>query len=242
MDFLKISDLSLEKENWKNSTFITIDVDWASDYVLADTLKLLEKEKLFATILLTHHTDLIQEINSKANLELGIHPNFNFLLEGDLRYGKNYEEVIEHHMKIVPNAKVVRSHSVASSTKILECFKKFGLEYDLNLEIPHSSKIALKPYKDWTGLVKVPYFWQENISFGYEWDLKPKNFLNNTSLKVFNFHPIHIFLNSDSMKRYQNSKKYLNNMNKLRSHVNHEEYGARNFFIDLVREVNGYGK
>lgn len=61
-------------------------------------------------------------------------------------------------MKIVPNAKVVRSHSVTQNTLILDYFYQIGLKYDLNLEIPAFTKLANKPYLDWTGLIKVPYF------------------------------------------------------------------------------------
>ncbi len=234
MNFLKITELSLEKENWRDSVFITIDVDWASDEVLSDTLDMFRCSNTKATILMTHQTELIKDIQNNDLFELGIHPNFNFLLNGDFRYGKNYKEVLDYYLKIVPNAKVVRSHSVTQNTLILDYCKEIGLVYDLNTEIPFSSKIKLKPYLDWTGLVKVPYFWQENILFSYGWELEPNEFIDN-NLNVFNFHPIHIFLNSENETRYNNSKSYLHNYNKLVNQVNYKNNGIRNFLNNLIK-------
>jgi hypothetical protein len=234
MQFLKIPELSLETINWQESVFITIDVDWASDDVLNDTLELLKKAQTKATILMTHKTDLIDDIKNNDLFELGIHPNFNFLLTGDFRYGKNYKEVIDFYMQIAPDAKVVRSHSVTQNTPILDYFMHVGLRYDLNTEIPFSSNIKLQPYEDWTGLIKLPYFWQENISFSYSWELEPNHFLKSNGLKVFNFHPIHIFLNSENNLRYHNAKHLLQNYHELKKNVNYEKTGVRNFLEQLI--------
>lgn len=236
MDFLKISEISLEKENWKDSIFITIDVDWAIDKVLNDTLDIFRNSNTKATILMTHETDLIKDIQKNDLFELGIHPNFNFLLNGDFRYGKNYKEVVDFYMTIVPNAKVVRSHSVTQNTLILDYYKEVGLEYDLNTEVPYSAEIKLKPYLDWTGLIKIPYYWQENISFKYNWDLEPQIFLDSVGIKVFNFHPIHIFLNSESEKRYSKVKDFLNNYDTLKEKVNVQEIGIRDFLTQMIME------
>lgn len=238
MNFLKISDICLDDGSWANNIFITIDVDWASDYVLYDTLEMLQQFEIAATIMLTHQTDLIDNIESNCLLELGLHPNFNYLLEGDFRYGKNYKEVISYYKDIVPNAKVVRSHSVVSSTKILEEYYKQGFIYDLNTELPFSSGIEARPYKDWTGLIKIPYFWQENMSFEYGWDYAIDKFINNNYLKVLNFHPIHLFLNSASMDHYNSIRGDMTNTEKLKNNINTSSYGVRDFFIDLITRIN----
>lgn len=235
MSFLKITDLCIEKENWKDNLFITIDTDWANDTILNDTLEVLQKNNTKATILITNETDLINDINKNDLFELGIHPNFNYLLNGDFRYGKNYKEVIDYYMKIVPNAKVVRSHSVTQNTLILDYFYQIGLKYDLNLEIPAFTKLANKPYLDWTGLIKVPYFWQENISFKYSWDLKIENFLSLDCIRVFNFHPIHIYLNSESTDRYEKIKKNISNIDKIKQNINVQSRGVRDFLLDLTK-------
>ena len=236
MKFKRISEIDITNKNWVDQIYITIDVDWASDEVLDDTLNLFIKNKTKATILLTHKTKLIKKITENPLFDIGIHPNFNYLLNGDNRYGENYEEVIDYYLSIVPNSKIVRSHSVTQNTYILDYLKKKGLKFDLNTEIPYSSKINLKPYRDWTGLIKAPYFWQENISFKYKWELNHKNFIKNKSLKIFNFHPIHIYLNSECMERYENSKLFHKNISKLKSLININNYGIRNFLIDLLNE------
>jgi hypothetical protein len=234
MEFQKITEISLSNNDWKKNVFITIDVDWAIDEVLKDTIDLFIKNNVKATILLTHQTDLIKDISDNSLFELGIHPNFNFLLNGDFRYGKNYKEVIDYYLKIVPDAKVVRSHSVTQNSNILDYYKECGLIYDLNSEVPYSSGIKLRPYLDWTGLIKVPYLWQENISFKYKWELDPLQFINYDSLTVFNFHPIHIFLNSENQERYNLSKDVFQNYIELKKIVNYKKDGIRNFLKKLI--------
>jgi hypothetical protein len=99
-------------------------------------------------------------MRKNPNIELGIHPNFNFLLNGDFRYGKSVEEVIKYYKDIIPEALSVRSHSMTQSSFILDKFEKYGLLYDCNTFIPYSSAIIIKPYKYWTkNLIKIPYFW-----------------------------------------------------------------------------------
>ena len=48
-------------------------------------------------------------MRANQNIELGIHPNFNPLLNGDFRYGKSIDEVIKYYKKIAPEAHMANS-------------------------------------------------------------------------------------------------------------------------------------
>ena len=100
--------------------------------MLSYTLDIIEKHNIKATFFVTHETKLLVRMWNNPNIELGIHPNFNPLLNGDFRYGKNFEEVIEYYKNIVPEAVGVRSHSMTQNSPILDTFEKFGLIYDCN--------------------------------------------------------------------------------------------------------------
>ena len=57
--------------------------------------------------------------------------------------------------------------------------------------------------------------------------------LNNKKFMVFNFHPIHIYLNTFSEQHYFNAKQYLDDPKTLFKH-RYEGYGIRNYFLDLI--------
>lgn len=163
---------------------------------------------------------------------------FNFLLNGDFRYGKSVEEVIKYYKDIIPEALSVRSHSMTQSSFILDKFEKYGLLYDCNTFFPYSSGIKNKPYKYWTkNLIKVPYFWEDDIHMIYKWDWDVRLFISYEGIKVFDFHPIHIFLNCESMNRYNEAKK--NNFLNLEKYK-YKGYGIYNFFIDLIDLIRGH--
>ena len=78
-----ISKIDLKnKATYHGQTFLTIDIDWAPDFVILDTVELLLKYNVVATILVTHDSPLLQDLRSHKNFEFGIHPNFNPLLNG----------------------------------------------------------------------------------------------------------------------------------------------------------------
>ena len=235
MTFENIKNIDLSKpSSWQSKIFLTFDLDWCSDEVLLYTLDIIEKYDIKATFFVTHDTPLLERMRANPKIELGIHPNFNFLLNGDFRYGKNFNEVIEYYKNIVPESASVRSHSMASSSIILDGFEKFGLIYDCNTFIPYSSGIEVIPYKNWNSLIKVPYFWEDDVHCIYDWDWDVKKFIQYKGIKVFDFHPIHIFLNTNNLDRYMDIKNMKHQEYELLNY-RYSGYGTHNFLLDLIR-------
>ena len=236
--FDMIKNIHPDDFSWKEKIFMTFDIDWTSDDVLGHTIDLIEKYDICATFFVTHHTPLLARLKENPCIELGIHPNYNFLLNGDFRYGKTIDEVIEYYLEIVPDAVSVRTHSLVQSSPILESFSKHGLKYEVNLLLPRQTGIPLKPfvYMD-KRLIRVPYFWEDDthVHYGTPWDVSL--FLNVDSLKVFDFHPIHVFLNTESIERYERSKSSQGDHRKLCDFVNRDTYATKNFLIDLIEET-----
>ena len=223
------------KSSWRSKLFLTFDVDWCSDEVLSYTLDIIEKYDINATFFITHQTILLDRMRENPKIELGIHPNFNPLLSGDFQYGGNINKVIEFYKKIVPEAVSVRSHSLTQSSNILDVFSHFGLKYDCNHFVPYSSNIDLKPWDHWDGkLIKIPYFWEDDVHCIYGWDWH-EDFLNNGGIKVFDFHPIHIYLNTEQLDRYEKSREFHSCSEKLSKYV-YDGYGTHNFLIDLINK------
>ena len=136
-------------------------------------------------------------------------------------------------METLPEAKSIRSHSMTQNTKLLELFLEAGFTHDVNHFIPHQSKINLKPWRLWNGLIKVPYFWEDDIACLYDDFEALSNLGNYNGLKVFDFHPIHIFLNSESMGRYEETRAFHKKPEILSGFKNVENFGSRDA-LELV--------
>src|SRR5690606_34162071 len=93
--------------------------------------------------------------------------------------------------------------------------------------IPHQSGMTLAPWKTWNGLIKVPYFWEDDVACIYEDNTDISSLKQANGLKVFDFHPIHIFLNTEHMDRYEQSRPVHRTPKELLSHVNKKSEGAR---------------
>ncbi len=224
---------SEDTTTWLEKYFLTIDIDWADDDVLNDTIDLIEKGDIQATWFVTHDTDVLQRLRDNKKFELGIHPNFNFLLNGDHQKGSNVEEVVDRILEVVPEAKTVRSHSMTQSTNILDVFKNKGLEFECNHFIPDVAEIALKPWNLWNGLVKVPYSWEDDIACLYNNMGDYQKMKNREGLRVLDFHPIHIFLNTEHMDRYETTRDIHRDSQTLLNKRNVDSLGAR----DVLKSV-----
>ncbi len=217
--FAKITEINPEINiSWEESLFLTFDVDWACDEVLANTIELVQQKDICDTWFITHDTPLLNELRKNPKFELGIHPNFNFLLNGDPRNGATAEEVVDRLLTIVPEAKTIRSHSMTQSSNLLQLFVKKGLTHDCNHFIPEQAQISLKPWHVWNGLIKVSYFWEDDVACIYDTNTPIQLLTQRDGLKVFDFHPIHVFLNTENLERYERTRTIHNNHKELIKH------------------------
>jgi len=206
--FGRIGDIDAARPaTWEGRLFLTLDLDWAIDAAIEHCLDLLDESGVAATVFVTHDTPLLARMRANPRLELGLHPNFNPLLEGAAGAG-DAKAVMRNLQRIVPEATVVRSHSMTQSSRLLDLFIECGMTHDSNHFIPAHSGIALKPYKHWrTALTRVPYFWEDDVDLEYGTGQTVLELaLGGAGLKVFDFHPIHVALNTPSMAHYENTR------------------------------------
>ena len=174
-DFATISSIEAERpETWQDHIFLTFDMDWAADEILADTIELVERADASATWFVTHDTPLLERLRANPKMELGIHPNFNFLLYGDFRNGASSREVIDRLMTIVPEATAVRSHSITQSSVLLNEFKSVGVTHDVNYLVPSGADIFVRPWRLWNQMVRVPYIWEDDMYCLYQDTIHPE--------------------------------------------------------------------
>jgi hypothetical protein len=210
----------------------TSDIDWADEAVIADMLSLFENYGVKCTFFSTHSSGELIKCNKKL-FEIAIHPNFNPIFSGQT---KSVDDILSELLEIHPEAKGVRSHSMMQSTNLLSKFASKNLLYDANHFLPYHT--GLKPFRLWTGMVRIPYNWEDDVhwSYGYTFDDSRIN-LKSDSLNVFDFHPIHVFLNTENKYRYNEAKKFYNDPVKLLEYRNTEIKGSRDLLISLLEYI-----
>ena len=222
-----------------NDAVITFDVDWAPDFAIRETAEILIKSHTKSTWFVTHNSEAVQELLEQPHLfELGVHPNF---MPGTTQ-GNSYNEIMRHVMDIVPGAKAARTHGMFYSAAISRMFAvDFGLETDSSIylrECPH-----ITPHLAYYGnrtLLRMPYFWTEDGEMSKpesSFVLKDSTLLL-PGLKVFGFHPIHIFLNSSSDHAYNCLKQAYDIRHCTKkdacAYVNNECNGASSLLKQLI--------
>lgn len=209
----------------------TCDIDWAPEYVIEDTLNLFELFSIKCTFFSTHHSITLAKSNKKL-FEIGIHPDFTPLLKGD--NGKSFDDILDNILDIHPEARGVRTHTMLHNIQMLQKFADKKLVYEANNFMPYQT--GLKPFKLWNGLVRIPYNWEDDVhwAYGYSFDNCRIN-LNDEELVIFDFHPIHIFLNTENKYRYSEARKFYDNHQKLLEYRNSEVPGTRDLLINLLK-------
>jgi hypothetical protein len=235
--FGRISEIDANRpETFLGKCFITIDIDWAHDEIIKYSIELLETKGLPATWFVTHDTPLLKRIRSNPNFELGIHPNFNELLVGSQSKGTHFKEVIQNIQRIVPEAISVRSHSLVSSERILDEFVDRRLLKVSNIFVPmNNTGCPLYPFKLWGQIDMIPHGWQDNAMIRLNMLFQELDGWTDSSFLVVDVHPIHLFLNSECISRYEASRPHHGNPKRLIAFRN----GAKGTYDAFNSLLNG---
>lgn len=211
---------------------LTFDIDWAHDEVINDVRILVGQYNSRATWMVTHRSDSIDDLKKDSKYDLGIHPNFNDLLSGS-RTG-SAEEIVDHLLTYVENCEVVRSHSICQSSRLSNLFFSRRIRVESNDYLPASQLENIKPWFLDSGIIKAPYFFSDELAcISRKASLSVSSLCQKSGLKIFNFHPIHVFLNTESLDRYERTRPFHQNPKELIKH-RYEGYGTRSRLIELL--------
>jgi hypothetical protein len=124
------------------------------------------------------------------------------------------------------------------SSRLQSLFAARSLAFEVNQFIPSWSGITCRPYREITGMIRVPYFWEDDVHvMAMERDLLPPwnadAMLDREGLKVFDFHPVHVFLNTERMARYEGCREVHRDPERLVQHRCPSQ-GTRTFLNDLI--------
>tara|TARA_B110000046_G_scaffold185692_1_gene228629 strand:- start:10578 stop:11285 length:708 start_codon:yes stop_codon:yes gene_type:complete len=232
-NFIHFKDVVVNRpETWKGKRILSLDIDWASDKILNYTLDMIEEKGCKACFFVTHQTKVLERIKENPLIELGIHPNFNPLLDG-VKDSKTAAQIIDDLLEIVPNAQILRSHSMTTSGKWVGLYKQKGITH-LSNYLQYGVE-PIVPFMQINGLVEVPVYFADD-GFAYINESKEivnitKNLLFSTNvegIKVFNFHPVHLYIDTENISDYYSYK--INEMIIKKTH----SFGSRSI-LDMLK-------
>jgi hypothetical protein len=195
---------------------INLDIDWAPDGVVEYALDLLAEYGIRATLFCTHKMGA-----GTRGHELCIHPNF--------LKGLGEEETLDEIRALFPYAAGVRAHASYFNYYLCGLYKKKGLLFDSSYYFPSG---PVKPWRTFFGLMEIPYFFGDDL-FVNSGCAEPDLSDAPDSVKVFLFHPVHLFINTNTTERYLEAKPYYMDTSKLDG-FRREGWGATAFFRKLL--------
>lgn len=210
------------------SLCVTVDTDWAPDPVLADTLQLLTDLGVRATIFATNPSRCYEGLPADQ-FEMALHPNLNWAPDGS---GTNFRHAVDSLRQAFPDSVGMRSHSLTQGAQLLDYLVSLGFVYDSNYFLPFPARA----FVDWNGLVRVPFsfsdIWQ--AFRGGPFTLEGAGISGRG--EVVAFHPVHVFLNTEDVVRYDANRGHLSETDRLSEGRNRGPVpGTR----DLLEELGG---
>lgn len=206
---------------------ITLDVDWAPEAAIAAAAAALERGGVKATFFATHASEVLHGLDREL-FEVGLHPNFNDV-------GVEVERPLADLKDLYPEARGARSHSLFVSSHILGLYRRHGLRYEANVFLdghPH-----LRPVMRFADLVSIPFNWSDDKHLERSRPFRIDAVgLDRPGLKVFNFHPIHVFMNTSSDAHYAEYRAHYQDADALRGRIA-QGPGIGTLFNDMVETL-----
>lgn len=184
---------------------ITFDVDWAPDWAIALCAEICAAHGMPATFFVTHPSDALDEIGRREDVELGIHPNFN----PGTTQGRCEEEIVDYCLDLAPAAAAIRTHALVQSTPILALISDRYPQIETDTSVLLFGHDNLQPVDVYYGqrkrrLTRLPYNWEDDVAADrpdWSWSSGDEKL---PGLAIYDFHPIHVALNTASMAQYAN--------------------------------------
>ncbi|MFZ5427662.1 MAG: hypothetical protein ACOZEN_11865 [Thermodesulfobacteriota bacterium] len=181
---------------------LTLDMDWAPEAAIRSVAGALVRAGVRCTWFATHLSPEVESVASRPDLfEVGVHPN---RLPGSTHGGSD-EEVLRHVRELFPDAVSMRTHGLYQSTSFLARAADAGIRHDVSLFLPGARHLAPVPFRyDGARLTRFPYFWEDDVAMedpDETWSLDAHG--TGPGLRIYDFHPVHVALNTSSLARYR---------------------------------------
>lgn len=222
-----------------NDLIVTVDLDWACEPAIEDTLNFLKNHNISPTVFVTHRSSIVEAALNE--IEVALHPYF----APDSSHGSTIVEVVNYIMELPHNLSGFRCHRFANCNLSRHAMVEAGMLISSNI---CTDMEVIPPFKDRFGLLEVPIFLEDG---GYLWRKHPleiskklERILLGAGQKVIVIHPMHFSVNTPYFGYMYNIKESVGGranwknmssqtLNNLRWHGR----GIRNLLVELLQIV-----
>ena len=217
---------------------VTVDLDWACEAAIEETLNFLKSQNILPTVFITHRSAIIESFMSE--IEVGLHPYFGL----GSSHGSTIDEVVKHVMSLPHNFLGFRCHRFAICNSSRQAMVEAGMLLSSN--ICTDLEIVL-PFKDRFGILEVPIFLEDG---GYLWRKHPLEINSklikpclDLGTKVITIHPMHFSLNTPNfdymykIKQSLSRKEWIEMKKSTLDKLRWKERGIRDLIVDLLQII-----
>jgi hypothetical protein len=218
---------------------LTGDQDWAPDWALSAMLEIVAAHDVPLHLFVTNESPALAS-RRPTNMTTGIHPNF---MAGST-HGTSAEAIIDFCLGLVPDANTFRSHAFSENSHILLNLASRGFVADSNLVTFLQPRLV--PVIHGAGLLRFPVFLEDDV---FLWWASPDlqltaltSLLFSPGLKVFNFHPSLVGINTPSVDYTDLRRPLLYGSADAQTPI--EPYAGRGvatLLVDLIDAIRGAG-
>ncbi|MGE4291016.1 MAG: hypothetical protein AB7E32_02290 [Desulfovibrio sp.] len=198
---------------------LTVDSDWAHPEVTFFALDILEQSGVPFTFFATDD----QDVEPAAHREVALHPNFT---------DRDPLRELARLAWRFPDAAGLRPHRLAMPPELdAGILRSAGMQWIS----AHHDVGARGPGRWDTELPDAPIHWGDNLLFlnGIRPDMDTAA-ADGPGMLLYNFHPIHLYLNTCAPEQYAQAKPGYLDPEHLKKHRNEREYGVRNALEDIL--------
>lgn len=174
-----------------NALAVTIDLDWACEAAIEETLDAFRELRVPVTVFATHRSPRVEA--ALGEIEVGVHPYF----ASGSSHGATIDEVVDHVLDLPHNLAAFRCHRFASCNGSREALARAGFLISSNV---CTDLEVLPPFADRYGCLEVPIFMEDG---GFLFRSHPLAMggslargLEQHGRKVIVVHPMHFVLNT----------------------------------------------
>lgn len=215
---------------------VTIDLDWACEAAIEQTLDFFYHQNIKPAIFTTHNSPLIKTVIN--DLEVGLHPYFG----QNSSHGSTITEVVKHVIDLPHNIPAFRCHRFASCNLSNQAMVEAGMLLSSNV----CTDLEIIPsFKNRFGLVELPIFIEDG---GYLWRNHPLQITKTLEQKIINnktktllIHPMHFAINTPHWQYMNNIKQSVTRgewqsftAKKLKQ-LSWKNRGIRDVVIDIIK-------
>lgn len=217
----------------KETIFLSFDIDWVPDYMLQFTADLVSH--LDVSFMHTHASPVCAKI--VEHFPSGIHPN----IQKNSDQGETIDDSIKFLSNLGVSFETCRFHVLNYGYPDLIKLSERGTKLDSS-NILFNGKNIIPTYHHDLDMILAPYFWEDGIYLRGK-DLRgSQNIIDweTPGLKIFDFHPLDIYLNTSSMNQRnifkQSVRKLQDTEEKFsRPFINNTaNFGSRDILLDLI--------